>query len=69
MSHDQLIADLQSAAADLNHTDTLRRAQASRMRELIHEAHSAGVGATQIARAANLSRQSVYELLERPRPS
>lgn len=68
MNQDQLIADLEANATARNHTDTLRRAQAAKMRELVREARTAGIGATQIAQAADLSRQSVYELLERPRP-
>jgi hypothetical protein len=65
VNQDQLLADLRREAAARNDADILRRAHASKVRQLVREAHAAGIGATQIAQEADLSRQAVYELLER----
>ncbi len=69
MSDEQLIADLRRAAANRERADIAKRAAAAELRERIHAAHAGGVSITRIAQEAGLSRQSVYELLERPRLS
>ena len=66
---DELIADLRRAAATRERADIAKRAAAAELRERIRAAHAGGVSITRIAREAGLSRQSVYELLERPRLS
>jgi DNA invertase Pin-like site-specific DNA recombinase len=63
MDHDEILKKLRKSAAERHHNDVLKRALAKQMRELVREAHAAGVGPTQIAREANLSRQAVYEIL------
>lgn len=69
MSDEQLIADLRRAAAVRESADIAKRAAAAELRERIRAAHAGGVSITRIAQEAGLSRQSVYELLERSRPS
>jgi DNA-binding phage protein len=69
VSDEQLIADLRRAAANRKRADIAKRAAAAELRERIRAAHAGGVGITRIAQEAGLSRQSVYELLERPQPS
>ena len=69
MSDEQLITDLRRAAANRERADIAKRAAAAELRERIHAAHAGGVSITRIAQEAGLSRQSVYELLERPRLS
>lgn len=69
MSEDQLIAALRVAAAERERADIMRRGTTAELHKRIYAAHAGGVSITRIAREAGLSRQSVYELLERQRPS
>jgi hypothetical protein len=69
VSDEQLIADLRRAAATRERADIAKRTAAAELRERIRAAHASGVSITRIAQEAGLSRQSVYELLERPRLS
>ncbi len=69
MSDEKLITDLRRAAATRERADIAKRAAAAELRERIRAAHAGGISITRIAQEAGLSRQSVYELLERPQLS
>ncbi len=69
MSEDQLLAALRVAAAERERADIVRRSATAELHKRIYAAHEGGVSITRIARDAGLSRQSVYELLGRQRPS
>jgi len=67
MNEDQLVNALKRNAVERHETDELRRAQSAAMRDMVREAHQAGLGPTRIAQEAELSRQAVYEILgQRP---
>jgi len=66
MNQAKLISDLEIAAAERENMAKVRRAHAEHVRELIRQAHAAGIGPTRIAEATGLSRQAVYEALEQP---
>ncbi len=69
MSDEKLITDLRRAAATRERADIAKRAAAAELRERIRAAYAGGISITRIAQEAGLSRQSVYELLERPQLS
>ena len=66
MNSTKIIAELQRTATQREEADKLRRAHAAHVRELIRQAHAAGIGPTEIAEASGLSRQAVYDVLKRP---
>jgi DNA-binding phage protein len=67
MSEDKIIEGLRRAAERRERADKERHAASAELRKLVQDAHAAGLGATQIAEAAGLSRQAVYEALgQRP---
>lgn len=66
MSTTKIITKLEETAAERENMDKVRRAHAAHVRELIRQAHAAGIGPTQIAEATGLSRQAVYDVLKRP---
>jgi DNA invertase Pin-like site-specific DNA recombinase len=63
MNSTQILTELRKAAADREHADVLRRAHAARIRELIRDGHDAGISPTELAQAAAVSRQAVYDVL------
>jgi hypothetical protein len=64
MTKDQILRDLRKASAAREQADEARDLYAASVRELVVAARSAGIGPTEIARAARLSRQAVYEALK-----
>jgi DNA invertase Pin-like site-specific DNA recombinase len=56
---------LRQAAKRRERIDRARREATAELRERIREAQAAGVSIAQIAREAGLSRQGVYDLLDR----
>jgi DNA invertase Pin-like site-specific DNA recombinase len=66
MNKTKVITQLEKTAAEREDMAKVRRAHAAHVRELIRQAHAAGIGPTQIAEASGLSRQAVYDVLKRP---
>jgi DNA-binding phage protein len=59
---------IRRAARERAEADAMKRRATDELREQARKAHDEGVSISQIAREAGLSRQGVYELLDR-RPS
>jgi DNA-binding phage protein len=69
MNEAKIITDLEKTAVEREEMAKVRRAHAAHVRELIRQAHAAGIGPTQIAEATGLSRQAVYDVLHQsPNP-
>lgn len=60
---------VQRAAKRRQRAEAAKRDANIELRERMREAQAAGAGVSQIARAAGLSRQGVYDLLADRRPS
>jgi hypothetical protein len=63
------LREVRKAANRRARADESRRQATEDLRKWCREAHDAGVTITEIASAASLSRQGVYDLLGRARPS
>jgi DNA-binding phage protein len=57
---------IRQAAADRDLASYRRQLAVGILRHHVEQAHKEGVPITQIAEAAGLSRQGVYDLLQRP---
>jgi len=60
---DKIIQDLRRAAKRRDDADDERRFATAELHKYVHLARAADVGVTEIASAAGLSRQAVYEIL------
>ena len=63
------LREVRKAANRRQRADEARRRATDDLRHWCREAHDAGVTITEIASAAGLSRQGVYDLLAAQRPS
>jgi DNA invertase Pin-like site-specific DNA recombinase len=66
---DEAIRNLRQAVKKRERAEDARRKAVDQVRLRIREAQAAGVPTTRIAREAGVSRQAIYELLDRARPS
>ncbi len=66
MNEKKALEELRRAAKRREAAAEERRFAAAEVRKYAIAAHAAGVGVTEIAGAAGLSRQAVYELLGQP---
>lgn len=66
MSQAKAVSALRKAAKRRQRAETERHAASAELRERIKEAHAAGVNPTRISQEAGLSRQAVYEALQKP---
>jgi DNA-binding phage protein len=65
MNEKKIIERLRRAAERREVAEQERHAASAELRKRVREAHTAGVSPTRIAQEAGLSRQAVYEALER----
>jgi DNA-binding phage protein len=68
MDEQRALNEIRRSAERREKADEERHFATAELRKYVHLARAAGVGVTEIAGAAGLSRQAVYEVLGQPAP-